>query len=415
MSEQETRLRPADGASRLRRREPGVDRSETAACVRLFATELDRLVVPKQPKPERSSRRNTRRRLHRLRVSIGTALVIAVTLADQALRREAPDYPNPPLKRAGLAAQLVPGQVGTDDHMSVPRNIADPDEAVPGPKTLADVGHAGTTAIGLDPPRRFTSGPQDTSSTTASPDPGDAPAAPGEPVAARFAQTETDPSVQRKSSTDEPQPARESFAPTLQQPPYAEQQRGSIHAASEPSWSAADFLAVIRMNPSEPAAEGTIATPPEWASESLRPVIAAVAEASGASVAAHSGPDTWSDLSPAPRSVDRPEGRAIAQPSEDTASRPANSSKEASQLVMRAQALMTGRDILAARSLLEQAVETSPEAAYLLAQTFDEPHLKQLRVRGVTSNPERARALYERAWRGGIERARENLARFSVN
>jgi hypothetical protein len=84
----------------------------------------------------------------------------------------------------------------------------------------------------------------------------------------------------------------------------------------------------------------------------------------------------------------------------------------ADDLLIQAKRLVESRDIMAARELL-QAPETATSAllTFMLAETFDPSMLAiwQIKPDGVTANPERARALYQRARDLGDKRAQQRL------
>ena len=74
-----------------------------------------------------------------------------------------------------------------------------------------------------------------------------------------------------------------------------------------------------------------------------------------------------------------------------------------------AAAIHTG-DIAGARLLLEHAVAGGDTTAiYALAETYDPRLLAQLHVRGMTGDPDKARALYEQALAKGVAKAQEKL------
>jgi hypothetical protein len=84
----------------------------------------------------------------------------------------------------------------------------------------------------------------------------------------------------------------------------------------------------------------------------------------------------------------------------------------ADDLLIQARRLIENRDIMAARELLHTA-ETTASAAltFTLAETYDPSMLAiwQIKPDGVTANPERARALYQRARDLGDTRAQQRL------
>jgi hypothetical protein len=77
------------------------------------------------------------------------------------------------------------------------------------------------------------------------------------------------------------------------------------------------------------------------------------------------------------------------------------------RLLSKAEELIRRGDVSGARLLLERALETgSHEAAFYLAQTFDPRFLQSWNVQGISPDPERARALYNRAHEAGLTRAK---------
>jgi hypothetical protein len=91
---------------------------------------------------------------------------------------------------------------------------------------------------------------------------------------------------------------------------------------------------------------------------------------------------------------------------------PAPARSRADDLLIQAKHLIENRDIMAARELLH-AAETTASAAltFMLAETYDPSMLAiwQIKPDGVTANPERARALYQRARDLGDTRAQQRL------
>jgi hypothetical protein len=80
------------------------------------------------------------------------------------------------------------------------------------------------------------------------------------------------------------------------------------------------------------------------------------------------------------------------------------------RLLARANALLRQADISGARPLLEHALERgSARAAFMLAETYDGRVLQSWRARGISSDPARARELYQRAQEGGIEDAKKRI------
>jgi hypothetical protein len=83
----------------------------------------------------------------------------------------------------------------------------------------------------------------------------------------------------------------------------------------------------------------------------------------------------------------------------------------ADQLLSQARYRIESSDIPGARDILQQAPETATSAAmtFLLAETYDPNMLASWQTRGVMANPERARALYQRARELGDARAQQRL------
>lgn len=114
---------------------------------------------------------------------------------------------------------------------------------------------------------------------------------------------------------------------------------------------------------------------------------------------------------PRTRSLPEPQPPAVvATPHAPRVEPPARS--RADDLLVQAKRLIEGRDIVAARDLL-QAPETTISAplTFMLAETYDPSMLAiwQIKPDGVTANPERARALYQRARDLGDTRAQQRL------
>jgi hypothetical protein len=101
----------------------------------------------------------------------------------------------------------------------------------------------------------------------------------------------------------------------------------------------------------------------------------------------------------------------LAPPRAEPPPPPARS--RADELAAQARRLIEGREIMAARDLL-QATETSTSGAltFMLAETYDPSMLAiwQVKPDGITANPERARALYIRARDLGEARAQQRLS-----
>ena len=81
---------------------------------------------------------------------------------------------------------------------------------------------------------------------------------------------------------------------------------------------------------------------------------------------------------------------------------------EAAGLLARAKALLGQGNIGAARVVLERAAETgSAQAAFALAETYDPNVLATWRTHGTRGDGTKARALYARAYDGGIKAAKD--------
>jgi hypothetical protein len=122
-------------------------------------------------------------------------------------------------------------------------------------------------------------------------------------------------------------------------------------------------------------------------------------------------------VEPAPRTrsiADTAPPPAVVQPVAVPAPRaePAPPRSRANELIMRAKRLIETRDIMGAREVLA-AAETSSSAplTFMLAETYDPSMLAiwQVKPNGVTANPERARALYQKARDLGDARAQQRL------
>lgn len=85
-------------------------------------------------------------------------------------------------------------------------------------------------------------------------------------------------------------------------------------------------------------------------------------------------------------------------------------------LLSQAKRRIESDDIAGARDIL-QAPETGTSAAmtFLLAETYDPNMLASWQTRGVTANPERARALYQKARDLGDSRAQQRLDWLTAN
>lgn len=83
---------------------------------------------------------------------------------------------------------------------------------------------------------------------------------------------------------------------------------------------------------------------------------------------------------------------------------------EERKLLARATVLLKQADIGAARPVLEHALQRgSAQAAFMLAETYDDRVLQSWRARGVSGDAAKARGLYEQAKAGGIENARQRI------
>ena len=81
---------------------------------------------------------------------------------------------------------------------------------------------------------------------------------------------------------------------------------------------------------------------------------------------------------------------------------------EAAGLLARAKTLLGQGNIGAARVVLERAAETgSAQAAFALAETYDPNVLATWRTHGTRGDGTKARALYARAYDGGIKAAKD--------
>ena len=76
----------------------------------------------------------------------------------------------------------------------------------------------------------------------------------------------------------------------------------------------------------------------------------------------------------------------------------------------RAKSLLSQGDIIAARTVLERAIETgSARASFAIAETYDPQILPQWNVYGTRSDVLKAREFYEKAALSGIEEAKNRL------
>jgi hypothetical protein len=104
-------------------------------------------------------------------------------------------------------------------------------------------------------------------------------------------------------------------------------------------------------------------------------------------------------VAPAPRPVEVP--KSVEPPR-----------SRADELVVQAKRrIEEAKDVPGARDILQQAPETATSGAmtFLLAETYDPNMLASWQTRGVMANPERARALYQRARELGDSRAQQRL------
>jgi hypothetical protein len=89
---------------------------------------------------------------------------------------------------------------------------------------------------------------------------------------------------------------------------------------------------------------------------------------------------------------------------------------EPAGLLARAKALVGQGNIRAARDVLERAVETgSAQASFALAETYDPNVLATWRTRGTLGDVTKARDLYQKAYDGGIEAAKDRSHALVVN
>jgi hypothetical protein len=85
-------------------------------------------------------------------------------------------------------------------------------------------------------------------------------------------------------------------------------------------------------------------------------------------------------------------------------------SKSGEKLINRAEILTRQGNIGAARTVLQSALDVgSPQAAYLLAETYDPRVLNSWGVHGTQGNSAKARELYKRAYEGGVELAKQRI------
>ena len=92
--------------------------------------------------------------------------------------------------------------------------------------------------------------------------------------------------------------------------------------------------------------------------------------------------------------------------------KPAQPSAESvvADLLEEARALVVAGRVADARELLTQPdLETSAEAKYVLAETYDPNVLAALGITRIRAEPQRARALYEKALAEGLAAARHRI------
>ena len=83
-------------------------------------------------------------------------------------------------------------------------------------------------------------------------------------------------------------------------------------------------------------------------------------------------------------------------------------------LMKRAKDMLSSGDIPAARLFLERAAEgQDPDAALLLARTYDPAVLGTSDVRNITPEPDKARTWYQRAAQLGSPEAQQRLAQLA--
>jgi hypothetical protein len=88
----------------------------------------------------------------------------------------------------------------------------------------------------------------------------------------------------------------------------------------------------------------------------------------------------------------------------------AQSNPEAARLMARASALLAQGNIGSARIVLERAADTgSPQASFMLAETYDPVILSSWGTYGTRGEATKARELYARAHAGGIQEARKRF------
>jgi small-conductance mechanosensitive channel len=93
---------------------------------------------------------------------------------------------------------------------------------------------------------------------------------------------------------------------------------------------------------------------------------------------------------------------------EPPATAEAQGSAEATRLLARASSLIGQGNIGAARIVLERVVETgSPQASFMLAETYDPLVLSTWKTYGTQGDVTKARELYAKALAGGIQQAKD--------
>jgi hypothetical protein len=112
-------------------------------------------------------------------------------------------------------------------------------------------------------------------------------------------------------------------------------------------------------------------------------------------------------VTPPPAAIAEPPPAAVAA-GPQRAAEPVRSRVD--ELQAQARRLIDTGDIMAARTILQTAeAATSAPMTFMLAETFDPIMLAAWQTRGVAANPERARALYQRARDLGETRAQQRL------
>jgi hypothetical protein len=159
---------------------------------------------------------------------------------------------------------------------------------------------------------------------------------------------------------------------------------------------------------SGPQAKTTRQTGPDVVKVEVKPVPYKVASTG---VPPPSAPPS-TDVAPAPqsRAIVTDPSPAVTPPPIAKPVEPPRISR-ADELLSHAKRRIESSDIAGARDILQQAPETAMSAAmsFLLAETFDPNMLASWQTRGVLANPERARALYQRARELGDPRAQQRL------